>query len=176
MSKSNIVRIEKSPSVYVISFLSLITAFFYLFHFYDKLVANLNYMAKIAIGDNASKVKYSATYFYAALSILYIPFIFVGSVFVIYNFVDVNFVNTIPIETVMLVIMISLISDVVFLVYALKLLRDVRAQIIEIALQYGRFDIAKRFQKKITYFNATDRGFYKAFNDLVEEHNKYADG
>jgi hypothetical protein len=183
MSNQNPQHLEKNTNVNLVALLGIVTLFFYLVHFYKKTVEKLNIMTRTAFGRNAKKVKFSAGYVYTAFVLLLAPFvaIFVVILSAITGFDTwlLNFAfNPIPSEVFFAAAAVIAISDIILVVYLLRLLRDIRAQVIELALYYRRYDIAKDFTKKSSMLSpGGDEGkVLVAFNKLIDEHNSHIGG
>jgi len=165
MSAAGITPLKKCPNQYLTALLAMATLGFYAPYYYSKFIPNLNMMSKLALGNAAGDIKFSATYIYGAIIILISPFAFMA-VATLANAADAYT------KIFMILLAISVPSNIILLVYIVKILNDIKARIIQIALRYERYDLAKPFVKDTGWYNQKrEKGIYHAFNELVDEHN-----
>jgi hypothetical protein len=184
MYNKNPQKLEKNPSLNRLVILEFLTLFYYVFYVYDKYVKKLNIMSKTALGNDARKVNFSAKYAYASLTILLAPFVTIAIIFILdfvgfnppFDFIFNAVSNTMFFsDTVFWAAALLWGASIAFFaLYLLKLTRDIKREVIEIAIRYGKYEQVKPIATKSSLFGTGDDGkVYQLFNELVDEHNKH---
>jgi hypothetical protein len=177
MSTKPITPLKKTSEASIINavqgLLTLITLGFYAPGVYKKSIINLNMMAKLALDDKAEEVKFSAKFMYIALVAFWVPLalFFFNDSFI--RPFAVPFTCSIPTNVAMPLLCICIISGLSLMWYILKIMSDVKDQMLKIAISYGRTDVIRLYLKDVGFLNLKrEKLNQQAFNMLVDNHNK----
>jgi len=129
-------------------------------HYYSKLIAKINEMMRFAFGSNEREIIFSPKYVYASIAAIPLSFILI-------------IIGSAVVHGAIFLAALGIIVWCIYLWrYIVKMLRSVRTQMVELAIYYQRYDVARSLDESPGYNNTNEKNFYRAFSELADEHNR----
>jgi len=166
--KEDLVYAERNQSSITVNILSLLTLGHYGVKQYRKQVKSVNDMSKLLFGDSAKKITYSEKIVGISM-----PLFFIGGLAIIF-FALMSLIYTSFVFPLLAIssIVVMVISLLIWTKEYLKIVKQMKYQLIPIAVMYGRFDIAELLDSYSIYSQGGNKIIENAYNTLIDKHNE----